>query len=203
MSDDISQEGSPMPDEHEDNTEKNNDIDASNDENDEEHDYFADSEDENTEENDDVDASEDENDESEDDDDEGDDDDEDDDDDLDESEDENDESLESPKTPDHTEITDSMPAPPSAGDADGDNLTQTAGLLRDVPSPVIVELGRINLNALQIARLKEGQVLRLPRGIQDPVDLIVEGKVFAKAELVEIEDELGVRLLRLQSSNNS
>jgi flagellar motor switch protein FliM len=78
-----------------------------------------------------------------------------------------------------------------------DNLSQTQGLLRDVAAPVIVELGRIELNAIQVSRLRTGQILRLARGPNDPVDLVVNGKLFARGELIEVDGELGVRLLQV------
>ena len=84
-----------------------------------------------------------------------------------------------------------------AGDAAaaaGDNIGETHGLLRDVPAPVVVELGRIKLSAAQVTRLKTGQIIRLPRGPNDPVDLVVNGKLFARGELIEVDGELGVRL---------
>jgi type III secretion system YscQ/HrcQ family protein len=78
-----------------------------------------------------------------------------------------------------------------------DNLAETEGLLRDVPAPVVVELGRIRMNTAQVIRLRQGQILRLPRGPNDPVDLVVNGKVFARGELIEVDGELGVRLLQV------
>jgi len=85
----------------------------------------------------------------------------------------------------------------AAGGGSEDNLSETQGLLRDVAAPVVVELGRIRLNASQVARLKAGQILRLPRGPRDPVDLVVNGKIFARGELLEVDGELGVRLLQV------
>jgi type III secretion system YscQ/HrcQ family protein len=84
-----------------------------------------------------------------------------------------------------------------AGGTMPDNLEQTEGLLRDVPAPVVVELGRIRMNTAQVVRLRPGQVLRLPRGPNDPVDLVVNDKLFARAELVEVDGELGVRLIKV------
>ncbi len=81
-----------------------------------------------------------------------------------------------------------------ASQGGGDNMAGTSGLLRDVPAPVVVELGRIRLNAAQVTRLKAGQIIRLPRGPNDPVDLVVNGKLFARGELIEVDGELGVRL---------
>ncbi len=87
-----------------------------------------------------------------------------------------------------------------AEEAQDDNLAETQGLLRDVPAPVVVELGRIKLNTQQVARLRAGQILKLPRGPNDPVDLVVNGKLFARGELIEVDGELGVRLMQIAGS---
>jgi type III secretion protein Q len=88
-------------------------------------------------------------------------------------------------------------APEAKAEQQGDNFAQTEGLLRDVDAPVVVELGRIRLNTSQVIRLRAGQILRLPRGPTDPVDLVVNGKLFARGELIEVDGELGVRLLQV------
>jgi len=93
-----------------------------------------------------------------------------------------------------------MPQPEGAQaspEQSGDNFAETEGLLRDVDAPVVVELGRIRLNTAQVIRLRAGQILRLPRGPNDPVDLVVNGKLFARGELIEVDGELGVRLLQV------
>lgn len=97
------------------------------------------------------------------------------------------------------EPAESQMADSNGGDIEGtdDNLPETEGLLRDVPAPVVVELGRIRMNTAQVIRLRQGQILRLPRGPNDPVDLVVNGKVFARGELIEVDGELGVRLLQV------
>ena len=78
-----------------------------------------------------------------------------------------------------------------------DNLEETEGLLRDVEAPIVIELGRLQMNTAQVIRLKAGQVLRLPRRATDPVDLVVNDKVFARGELIEVDGELGVRLVQV------
>ncbi len=85
----------------------------------------------------------------------------------------------------------------AGAEPEGENLPETEGLLRDVAAPVVVELGRIRMNTAQVARLRQGQILRLPRGPNDPVDLVVNGKLFAKGELIEVDGELGVRLVQV------
>ena len=82
-----------------------------------------------------------------------------------------------------------------------DNLAETEGLLRDVEAPVVVELGRLQLNTAQVVRLRAGQILRLPRNANDPVDLVVNNKLFARGELVEVDGELGVRLVKVTGAS--
>ncbi|MEW5853700.1 MAG: FliM/FliN family flagellar motor switch protein [Myxococcota bacterium] len=78
-----------------------------------------------------------------------------------------------------------------------DNLGETEALLKDIPMPVVVELGRIKTSAGDIVNLRAGQILELRRAPNDPVDITVNGKLVGKGELVEVDGELGVRLLSL------
>lgn len=78
-----------------------------------------------------------------------------------------------------------------------DNLQESEGLLRDVPAPVVVELGRLKMSTSQVIRLKQGQILRLGRSPADPVDLVVNNRIFARGELIEVDGEIGVRLVQL------
>lgn len=80
---------------------------------------------------------------------------------------------------------------------DNDNLAEAEPLLGDIPIAVIVELGRVQLTADEVIRLRAGQIIELGRSPADPVDLVVAGKLLAKGELVEIEGALGVKILSL------
>lgn len=85
---------------------------------------------------------------------------------------------------------------PEAGPPD-DNLEQVEPLLGDIPMVLVVELGRVQLTADEVVRLRPGQIIELGRSPVDPVDLVVNGKLVAKGELVEIDGALGVKLLNL------
>lgn len=99
----------------------------------------------------------------------------------------------------HVEAADAYAddAPQAISEPD-DNLPETDVLLQQTDSSVAVELGRIKMTTAQLIRLRKGQMLRLPRGTHDPVNLVVNGQLFAKGELIEVEGELGVRLTQLQ-----
>ena len=70
-------------------------------------------------------------------------------------------------------------------------------LLNDIPLQISVELARVQVTAEDVVALKMGQVIDLNRGAAEPMDLSVNGKVVARGELVEIEGNLGVRILSL------
>ncbi len=80
---------------------------------------------------------------------------------------------------------------------EGDNLEEMGQIVSDVSVPLVVELGRIEAKARDIIHLRVGQVLELRRSPYEPLDLVVNGEVFGKGELVEIEGQLGVRIVQL------
>lgn len=82
---------------------------------------------------------------------------------------------------------------------DGDDAPspEAAGLLDDVTVAMVVELGRVMVSAADVMGLRPGQVIELSRSPGEPVDLVVDGKRIGKGELVEIDGELGVRILSL------
>jgi type III secretion system YscQ/HrcQ family protein len=72
-----------------------------------------------------------------------------------------------------------------------------AELLNDIPLQIAVELARVPVSAEDVVSLKVGLVIDLNRMPGEPIDLSVNGKVVARGELVEIEGNLGVRVLSL------
>jgi flagellar motor switch protein FliN len=82
-------------------------------------------------------------------------------------------------------------------DGDGAPSAEAAGLLDDVTVAMVVELGRVMVSAADVMGLRAGQVIELSRAPGEAVDLVVDGKRIGKGELVEIDGELGVRILSL------
>jgi flagellar motor switch protein FliM len=70
-----------------------------------------------------------------------------------------------------------------------------AELLNDVPLQVVVELARIPVTAEELVSLHVGKILDLGHAPGEPVDLSVNGRIVARGELVEVEGQLGVRLV--------
>ncbi|KFA89541.1 type III secretion system cytoplasmic ring protein SctQ [Archangium violaceum] len=78
-----------------------------------------------------------------------------------------------------------------------DDRMDSGDLLGDIPLQISVELARVPVTADQVVALRVGQVVELRRAPGEPVDLSVNGKVIARGELVEVEGQLGVRVLSL------
>ncbi len=83
-------------------------------------------------------------------------------------------------------------------EGDEEPLAESANLLNDVAVSMVVELGRVGVSAADVVQLRPGQVIELSRSPGDPVDLVVDNKRIGRGELVEIEGELGVRILSIR-----
>lgn len=67
-------------------------------------------------------------------------------------------------------------------------------LILDVPLGVTVELGRKTLSVREILGLNPGSLVELEKLAGEAVDLLVNGKLFAKGEVVVIDENFGVRV---------
>jgi flagellar motor switch protein FliM len=82
-------------------------------------------------------------------------------------------------------------------DGEDEPAAEAAGLLEDITVAMVVELGRVMVSAADVVQLRPGQVIELSRAPGEAVDLVVDSKRIGKGELVEIDGELGVRILSL------
>lgn len=72
-------------------------------------------------------------------------------------------------------------------------------LLMDVQMTLTVELGRTKMYIKEILRLGEGSIIELDKLAGEPVDLLVNGKLIAKGEVVVIDENFGVRVTDIVS----
>src|SRR5262245_35039852 len=64
----------------------------------------------------------------------------------------------------------------------------------DVKVKISVELGRTNLPLSDMLKLGEGAVVELDRAVGDPVDLVADGVILARGEIVVVNDCYGIRI---------
>ncbi|KLU60381.1 flagellar motor switch protein FliN [Peptococcaceae bacterium CEB3] len=67
-------------------------------------------------------------------------------------------------------------------------------LIMDVPLQVSVELGKAKKTIKEILEMGPGSVVELDRLAGEPVDMIVNGKLIAKCEVVVINESFGIRI---------
>lgn len=77
-------------------------------------------------------------------------------------------------------------------------------LLRQVPMTVQVEVGRsrMTLGAI-LDELEVGSSIRLDRHPGDPVEVYVNGALFARAEIVVMQDQIGAKIVELVESSTT
>ncbi|MDF2635445.1 MAG: CheC, inhibitor of methylation / FliN fusion protein [Pelosinus sp.] len=73
------------------------------------------------------------------------------------------------------------------------------GLIMDVPLQVTVELGRTKKLIKDILDLATGSIIELDKLAGEPVDILVNGKLLAKGEVVVIDENFGVRITDIVS----
>ena len=70
-------------------------------------------------------------------------------------------------------------------------------LLADVEMGVTAELGRTRMTVRDLLALSPGSVVELDRVAGSPVDLLVNGTLIARGEVVVVDDEFGVRITEI------
>jgi flagellar motor switch protein FliN len=76
-------------------------------------------------------------------------------------------------------------------------LKRDMALVMDIELPIAIELGRTNMLIRDIIKLAPGSVVELDKLSGEPVDLYVNGKKFAKGEVVVVEENFAVRITEL------
>lgn len=73
-------------------------------------------------------------------------------------------------------------------------------LILDVPLEVTVELGRTSKTIKEILEISPGTIVELDKMAGEPVDILVNGKLVAKGEVVVIDENFGVRITEILNS---
>jgi flagellar motor switch protein FliN len=93
-----------------------------------------------------------------------------------------------------------LPAPPAA--ASGATAASAArswgiDMLRDVEMEVTCELGRTRMTVRQLLALAPGDVVELDRVAGAPADLLVNGTLLARGEVVVVDESFGLRITEI------
>jgi len=90
------------------------------------------------------------------------------------------------------------PVPPLVAPAQGPPSEEPSPvpieLLRDVELAVTLRFGSRGLLLREVLDLSPGSVIELDREVQEPVDLLLDGRVIARGEVVVVEGNYGLRV---------
>ena len=105
-----------------------------------------------------------------------------------------------------TDLADEAPPPGAEADAPAARRPSRAHGMDPPPGPAIppglagleltltVEVGQLRIPLRQLMAVEPGQLLALDRLACEPVSVLVNGRPFARGEIVAIGDRFGVRL---------
>lgn len=83
----------------------------------------------------------------------------------------------------------------------GAGFARPLDLLHGVEMAVTVELGRTRVLMRDLLGLRAGSIVELDRPAGGPVDVVVNGTLLARGEVVVVDDELGVRITEVVGTN--
>ena len=72
-------------------------------------------------------------------------------------------------------------------------------LLRHVAMEVTVEIGRTRMTVQELLSLHPGEVVELDRAASAPADLLVNGTLIARGEVVVVDEDFGLRISEIVS----
>jgi flagellar motor switch protein FliN len=88
---------------------------------------------------------------------------------------------------------------PGGGGAGGGGIPASIQRLMDVSLTVTIELGRTFKPLEDVLTLGEQSLVELDKQVGDPVDILVNNKLFARGEVVTVSENFGVRITELVS----
>ena len=75
------------------------------------------------------------------------------------------------------------------------------GMILDIPVTLSLELGSTKINIGDLMRLNKGSIVELEKEASEPLEVMVNGKLIAYAEVVVIQDKYGIRFLDVVSES--
>ena len=90
-------------------------------------------------------------------------------------------------------------APPPAAVSAAAEIDLNA--LIDVQVTLSVEIGRSRMPIKQLISLNQGSVVELDRAVNEPLDLLVNGTLIARGEVVVVDGQFGLRLIDVVSQS--
>ena len=88
----------------------------------------------------------------------------------------------------------------ASGSVSGSGSRAAYDLLLDVEMDVTAELGRTRMTVRSLLDLEPGAIVELDRMAGSPVDLLVNGRLIARGEVVVVDEEFALRVTEIVAS---
>lgn len=108
-----------------------------------------------------------------------------------------DEPEESESAPEEQDESPAEAAAPVAAQAVPEEEKLSATTPGEIPLSIVVEVGRLKMSMQTLMDLKPGNLVELDVMPESGIDLVVNGSRVAKGELLQVGDNLGIRILEL------
>jgi flagellar motor switch protein FliN len=77
--------------------------------------------------------------------------------------------------------------------------SQTLDVLLDIELPLTVRLGSAQMTFGEVMGLNAGSLVEFGRAAEEPVDVLVNGRLVARGEIVMVQGNYGVRITEISS----
>lgn len=81
----------------------------------------------------------------------------------------------------------------------GQSTSENLKLIRDIPANLVVEFGRTKIAIRHLLQLVQGSMIELDSLAGEPMDILVNGCLIAKGEIVVVDEKFGLRLTEIIS----
>ena len=76
----------------------------------------------------------------------------------------------------------------------GENTGEELHHFLDVPIKIGIQLGKCNMKVQEILQLQPNSIVELPKSAGENVDILINGRLIAFGEVLELESSAGIRL---------
>lgn len=102
-----------------------------------------------------------------------------------------------PEPPKNKVKAESPPKPPVRPKTPEVDHEYAAEVSKNIPVQVAAVIAKKSARLKDLLELKKGEVLEFKKPTNEPLDLVANGKLIAKAELVLVEGKIGARIVKL------
>lgn len=103
-------------------------------------------------------------------------------------------------TEDNVQVEDGAEAAEGLASDPGGEAGVDLDMIMDLPLEIVVELGRTKMLINDLLQIGQGSVIELNKAVGEPLDIMVNGKLVARGEVVVVKERFGVRITEILST---